>query len=145
MSDVREWLSRCGNKSADEVVDALQHDQLRRWEQGERIPAEAYLQLLSARVDDFGDRALDLIYGEFLLRRQGGESPSLVEYEWRFPLYAEQLRLLVNLDDELTFESPAHSANGCPSTLDSPSQADAQSIAIRLPVVPGYSVVEEIG
>ena len=84
LPDVREWLRRASDLSASQVVDALQHDQLQRWHRGERVPAEAYLQLLSSKLNGVGEQALDLVYGEYLLRGQRGESPSLAEYQWRF-------------------------------------------------------------
>jgi len=54
-------------------------------------------------MSDTPDRPSDLsrIFGEFLVRRQRGESPSLDEYCQRFPDLAEQLRLHVHLYDAL--------------------------------------------
>src|SRR5262249_22734916 len=43
--------------------------------------------------------AVDLVLGEFLLRRQLGEAPDLDEYCRRFPHFAEQLHLQVGLYD----------------------------------------------
>src|SRR5271163_2585346 len=54
-------------------------------------------------MSDTPDRSSDLsrIFGEFLVRRQLGESPILDEYCQRFPDLAEQLRLHVRLYDAL--------------------------------------------
>ena len=77
----------------------LQADQLVRWDRGERVPAEAYLQLHPALAG--ADEAFDLVCGEFVLRRQHGEAPRLDEYLWRFPQFAEQLHLLNELEGGL--------------------------------------------
>ena len=61
---------------------------------GDRVPAEEYLQQCFF-LDGHEEHALDLVYGEFLLREGLGESPSAAEYEQRFPQFAEQFRLQV--------------------------------------------------
>jgi len=107
--DIRDWIREHPGRSTAELVDVLQRDQLHRWRRGERVPAETYLQLLArtagaTATDD--EQALDLIYAEFLLRRQSGESPSLAEYEWRFPHHGNQLCLLIDLEDRLESDPP---------------------------------------
>src|SRR5438132_1745711 len=69
---------------------ALWQDQRRRWEAGDRPPVEAYLRALTQPVPD--DVLLDLIYGEFVLRREDGEEPDVEEYERRFPEQAGAIR-----------------------------------------------------
>jgi WD40 repeat protein len=103
--DVRERLGRAATLSAAEAVEILQEDQLARWDRGERVPAEAYLQLHPALAAG-ATEALDLVYAELLLRRQRGEAPPLAEYEWRFPRLADQLRLLAELDEGLACTTP---------------------------------------
>ena len=60
------------------------YEYTRRNYEGERVPAEAYLRLFPALESD-PEGAVELAYGEFLLREQAGERPSLEEYQWRFP------------------------------------------------------------
>src|SRR5690349_5181521 len=94
LPDVRELLRRANGMDAAQLVDALQHDQIQRWQQGQRVPAETYLQLLDSvqcEARGMSEQALDLVYAEFLLRQQQGESPTVEEYQWRFPQYAAQL------------------------------------------------------
>jgi tetratricopeptide (TPR) repeat protein/tRNA A-37 threonylcarbamoyl transferase component Bud32 len=80
-----------GGLSAEQALAVLRYDQCRRWQAGERVPAEKYLQTYSILKSD-PDQALVLIYGEFLLRQQLGENPTLDEYLQRFPDCAELLR-----------------------------------------------------
>jgi tetratricopeptide (TPR) repeat protein len=80
-----------GGLSAEQALAVLRYDQCRRWQAGERVPAEKYLQTYSILKTD-PDQALVLIYGEFVLRQQLGESPTLDEYLQRFPDWAERLR-----------------------------------------------------
>jgi serine/threonine-protein kinase len=73
------------------LLELLLDEQERRWQQGERI-----------RVEDFLDRqpewrlrpeaVLDLIAQEVGLRRRAGEAAPLAEYQGRFPHLREQLR-----------------------------------------------------
>src|SRR5437879_5869834 len=66
--DVREWLREAADVDAAQAVEVLQRDQLERWRHGQRVPAEAYLQLLGqarlpgAAAGAGGDEALDLVY-----------------------------------------------------------------------------------
>ena len=62
---------------------ALNDDQRQRWQQGDRVLVEVYLQrypFLRCAVEAF-----HLVYGEFLLREQLGEAPAVAEYTQRFP------------------------------------------------------------
>jgi serine/threonine-protein kinase len=139
-ADVRDWLRQARDAPPAQVVEVLQLDQLRRWREGERVPAEAYLQLLfgtrpaGGRPEPDGEHALELVYGEFLLRRQSGEAPTLQEFQWRFPQYGEQLRLLCELERHLE-----QTAGGPPA--DCPPAA----LPARWPPVPGYEITGELG
>jgi serine/threonine protein kinase/WD40 repeat protein len=142
--DVRELLRQANGLDAAQLVDALQHDQIQRWQQGQRVPAESYLQILENAHCDHGkvaEQALDLVYAEFLLRQQHGESPAVDEYQWRFPQYAAQLGMLAELERELEFDEIADAStknltNGKPTQVGGPIDA---------PVIRGYTVLDEIG
>src|SRR5262245_1813091 len=73
-----------GGLSAEEALAVLRYDQCQRWRAGERVPAERYLQTYSILKTN-ADHAFVLIYGEFLLRQELGEAPTLDEYLQRFP------------------------------------------------------------
>src|SRR5581483_2688903 len=73
---------------------------------------------------------IDLIFGEFLARRERGESPTLDEYSRRFPEFAGQLRLHVGLYDALgevgpARDDPASGPGDAPSTALDPAQTPA--------------------
>src|SRR5450755_612381 len=61
-------------KDESEVLDLLCADQIERWRTGERLPAEAYLEMHPAGWDDAA--AFELVYSEFILREDLGESPN---------------------------------------------------------------------
>src|SRR5262245_27190301 len=77
--------------SAAELVSLLHADQLRRWQRGEPVPVEAYLQRHPA-LAAHPEQVVDLIYAELVLREQHGERPQLDDYLRRFPDHAEALR-----------------------------------------------------
>jgi serine/threonine protein kinase/tetratricopeptide (TPR) repeat protein len=73
-------------------VTRLRVDQNRRWQEGERVQVEAYLDdQPGLRADP--EAVLDLIYNEIVLREEQGDRPQLEEYVRRFPQFAEHLRL----------------------------------------------------
>jgi tetratricopeptide (TPR) repeat protein/tRNA A-37 threonylcarbamoyl transferase component Bud32 len=80
-----------GGPSADQVLALLRFDQCQRWREGVRVPAERYLATYSVLKTD-PEQAFVMVYGEFLLRQQLGEAPTLEEYVSRFPQFAERLR-----------------------------------------------------
>ena len=141
LADVRAWVRENAGRTAGALIDALQHDQQARWEQGERVPAEAYLQMLAGADPRIAadEQTIDLIYSEILLRRDQGESPSLAEYAGRFPDRAEQLRLLLELDHRLSTDAPTR--GGGPAT----TRPEAGRSVGRLPRVGRYAVEEVVG
>src|SRR5262245_43220875 len=73
--DLDAFLALHPGADSDEVVAILCLDQRRRWERGDRRTADAYL---ARRPDLAGDReaVLDLLYNEYVLLRESGESIS---------------------------------------------------------------------
>jgi WD40 repeat protein/serine/threonine protein kinase len=70
----------------------LRTEQRQRWQRGERILVESYLEQHPTLVED-AEAVLDLIYTEVMLRSQfAGEKPRLEEYQQRFPHLADQLK-----------------------------------------------------
>ncbi len=95
MPVVRTFLARWGgNLTPIQLAAILRIDQRERWLRGERIRAEDYLRDFP-EVGADAAAALDAVYGEFLLREELGETPSVDEYLQRFPQYADQLRAQV--------------------------------------------------
>jgi len=60
-------------------------------EAGQRVFAEEYFQAFPAFAMAV-DQTIDLIYAEFLLRQELGESPSAQEYRQRFSLLGPHLQ-----------------------------------------------------
>ena len=90
------------------------------------------------------ESALELIYGEFLLREEMGESPQVEEFHWRFPRFAARLQKQLDLHGALmsldaTGESPTDdpAARGGVQTATTPG-------AVRL-IVPGFQILGELG
>ncbi len=72
-------------------ADVVLADQRERWQAGERVPAEWYLDAFPdlARDDDL---AVDLIFSEYLLRDDAGEAPDLAGVHGSFPPFRERPR-----------------------------------------------------
>src|SRR5579871_3174107 len=75
---------------------ALRLEQARRWRQGDRAPAEEYLARRPELAAD-PEYALEVVYGELLLREELGERPRREEFLRRFPHFADQLHRLFDL------------------------------------------------
>src|SRR5713226_7860448 len=87
--NIEQFLGGVGGLSIAQVLAVLLVDQRQRWESGERLGAEKYLALSATFQADL-ESTIQLIYGEFLLREELGEQPTLEEYVGRFPAYAER-------------------------------------------------------
>src|SRR5947209_20175149 len=85
--DLRGFIAARPGLSADEVAAVIAIDQYERWLAGHRVSAEQYLPLLPA-ADGVDQASCDIVYGEYLLREQLGEHPSLDEFCRRFPAQA---------------------------------------------------------
>ena len=107
-----------------ELIALLRADQQRRWQAGQHLPAEDYLRDVAALRDD-PDLAIDLIFSEFLLRRDElRKAPAFDEYLRRFPQHATVLRRRLELD---AFASEAVHTQGrgaaAPATAAAPPEA----------------------
>src|SRR5262249_19305830 len=86
------------------------------------------------------EAALELIYDEFLLREQRGESPALAEYQQRFPLYAARLRLQLLLHQAIAADSGpgpdsrATVTGGAQGPLSAPSPTPSAAARAGSPV-----------
>jgi tetratricopeptide (TPR) repeat protein/tRNA A-37 threonylcarbamoyl transferase component Bud32 len=81
-----------------EVLEALLAEQRRSWRRGERVPVQAYLERYPVS-DSHGESAAALVYQEFVLRQELGDSVSFAEYLREFPEYASDLQFLRAADD----------------------------------------------
>jgi WD40 repeat protein len=145
--DLDAFLDEAGPLAADALAAVLRVDQHERWRAGQCAPAEAYLSRYPAvRADS--DGAVDLVYGEFLLREQRGEAPDPDEYVWRFPEYAAVLGPQIELHRALAATEAGHGADtSAGETLDgeTPRAGPAAGRDPGWPEVPGYEVLGELG
>jgi WD40 repeat protein/tRNA A-37 threonylcarbamoyl transferase component Bud32 len=101
-------------------VAGLEEDQRARWQRGERRLVEAYLEEHpELRADP--EAVVDLIYNEFLLRRQMRETPGLEEYLTRFPDLTGPIRAQLEVHGALEPASGIESGAG-ERTQDQPTQ-----------------------
>jgi hypothetical protein len=119
--DLDEFLAAAGPLAADELAAVLRVDQRERWRAGERVPAEEYVGRLPGDPPD-AECALDLIYGEYLLREQLGERPDPDGFARRFPA-APALRDQIALhralgSDPGKAETPLHPPDPRPTPTD---------------------------
>jgi serine/threonine protein kinase len=145
--DLRAFLTARSLLDPEQVAAVISIDQYERWLAGERIPAEDYLALLPAGPD--ADQAgCDVIYGEFLLREQLGEHPSLEEYRRRFPAHASLLSRQVELHEALASENTNASASQSvlSRTRITPHRHAIGSAPQSAPLaIPGYEILGIVG
>jgi serine/threonine protein kinase len=133
--DLATFLAGLSAPSPGDVASVVAIDQYERWLAGDRVRAEAYVALLPSG-EGRDQAACDVVYGEYLLREQLGESPSPDEYRHRFPDLAGALDRQLDL----------HHALAEPSRSGAPSTSGAQPPPIdEPPTIPGYEIFEEIG
>src|SRR5262245_56238856 len=116
------------------LVEVLRQEQRARWQAGERIPVEAYLERHPALQADV-EGVLELLYHEVLLREGLGETPQLEEYRARFPQWADRLRLLFEVHRAYQ-AGPLLDGSGAgtlPHGITPPATGE-------LPAVPGYEL-----
>jgi serine/threonine-protein kinase len=116
------FLARLGELSTRQLVGVLRIDQHKRWERKERIPAEIYLSRFPSLQAD-ADSCLELVSGEYHLRLELGEKPTLTEYQSRFPQLAQGLSRLCRPGTHV----PTRHGGGA------------------LPTLPGYELIEVLG
>jgi hypothetical protein len=95
-----EYLASVAALPESQRTAMIWEDQQRRQQRGALPAVESYLQALPVPVND--SLLLDLIYGEFMARREGGERPTADEYVRRFPALAEPIRRQLALHEGLS-------------------------------------------
>jgi WD40 repeat protein/predicted Ser/Thr protein kinase len=148
--DLDQFLAGAGPVAPAELAAVLGIDQWHRWHAGERVPAEAYLRRYPA-LEAEAEPALELVYGEFLVREELGEGPTAGEYLQRFPRHADQLRAQFQLHqglDRATDHFAAGPGGNASATVCQPPGGPppaAPAGAAPWPSVAGYEVLGELG
>ena len=127
----------------EELVARLCEDQVRRWNLGQRVPAEAYLARCPG-LELESEAAFELIYSEFLLREQIGDSPTTEEFSWRFPQFADrfarQLELHGILNSDFAGTQTIVRSGSSAGVSDEKKTGGANRSA-----PPGYEILGELG
>jgi predicted Ser/Thr protein kinase len=140
---VDAFVAQAGPLTPLEVAAVLRLDQRERWQAGERVPAEEYLRRHPA-VAASAEAAVDLVYGEFLLRERLGERPPVEEYRRRFPAYADTLQAQVELHRAMA-AGAGDGTGPSPSAAETLAPAASPPGAPAWPQVPGYEILAELG
>jgi tetratricopeptide (TPR) repeat protein len=135
--------SMAADQTLAQLVDEVCREQRECWEAGNRVVAEVYL----AQHPELGSNsacAVEVLFNEMLLRRERGEVPELQEYAQRFPPLIPQLRLLLEVDQEIAQGHllDLHPATAAMGTAGTAAQA---AEAMPLPAIPGYEVLKNLG
>jgi WD40 repeat protein/tRNA A-37 threonylcarbamoyl transferase component Bud32 len=147
----------------------LQDDQRRRWQQGERVLVQAYLEE-TPWLSDYPELVFELVCGEVLLREERGEKPRLVDYLELVPTHQAPLRRLfvsrrllppetlqgpsepatLRASHQVTVVEPNHTVDELPPSADetatalpAPQQPASHGEAVLAP--PGYEVLGKLG
>ena len=139
--EVNAYLAELHGLSPAQLAGVLRVDQRERWQIGERVLAETYLQQFPA-VQANAEHAVDLIYNEFLLREKQGDQPTVQEYLGRFPDYAEVLKSQIELHLAMAAEAEPDSCIGTWSGGQASAEIDEPAV---WPEVPGYEILGELG
>jgi predicted Ser/Thr protein kinase len=110
----------------------LQDDQRRRWQQGERVLVQAYLEETPS-LRNQPELVFELVCGEVLLREEQGEKPRPVDYLDLVPSHQAQLRRFFAARDLLP-----------PATLPARSDPLTLLAAKRVSVVEADHTVDEM-
>jgi serine/threonine protein kinase/WD40 repeat protein/Tfp pilus assembly protein PilF len=144
--DFDVFVGPAGHLTADQALALLRYDQQARWRSGERLPAEVYLQRYRLLQED-AEAGLLLVYSEFALRQELGETPALEEYFARFPHYREGLQQQHALNQALRAGMPSELPTMVPPPVrtEGVGEPAEPSGAAPFPAIPGYEIVVELG
>jgi serine/threonine protein kinase/Tfp pilus assembly protein PilF len=141
--DVRSFIDSAGTLTPDQIIDVLWVDREQRRQAGQCVSAECYFEMFPTLLDD-PEKAVELVYGEFLLREEFGDNPDLEEFLKRFPGLAGRLREQVDLHRAMAEEAKTE----VKEIQDSGSEIRLQPKASPRggwPQIPGFEIVRELG
>jgi WD40 repeat protein/tRNA A-37 threonylcarbamoyl transferase component Bud32 len=125
-----ELRARAGQLSDGDWLSLVWADQRRRWQGGDRILVEAYLEQ-KPLLRSHPEKILDLIFNEVALREERGETPQLEEYLSRFPDYADQLQRQFALHQALMSRAPRQDQEKTLKAEDGRTAQIAETIAAK--------------
>ncbi len=117
----------------------LRADMGLRWETGEKVSAQWYLD----RYRDLGeDTIVALIYEEFCLREEDDEHPVVAEYLARYPGVSGSLERVLQIHDLVGSGTPVTLS---PNSLGDPGNSCAAVFPEAGQTIGGFYLVEELG
>jgi WD40 repeat protein/tetratricopeptide (TPR) repeat protein len=143
--NVADFLAAAGIREPQERLAVLRVDQLERFRVRRPVGVESYLEAIPALRDD-REEVLDLIFAEYLLREELGERPSAEEYLRRFPQYAQELKLQLELNQALGTQSQSPSSHTLGIATEHerwPDESGGESEGHL--EIPGYTVLGVLG
>lgn len=99
LAPLSEFLAELARLPETQWVPLLWEDQRRRWERQEYPTVEDYLRGLPKSLP--ADMILDLVYGEYMVRMDAGETVTPEELSTRFPDQTAQVRRQLAFHDHL--------------------------------------------
>jgi predicted ATPase len=144
---VGAFLACLGGLSPTRLAATLRVDQRERWAIGDHVPACDYLREFPALRDD-PEAAIEVIYGEFLLREELGEAPELEHYQREYPDYAAHLAIQVQLHRALEADSSEDrtgDSSGKETPRLDPDASRRTSPEAEMPAPEGYEIIEILG
>jgi hypothetical protein len=132
---VEDFLAAAALDDAEQIRAVLRVDQVERFRLGQGVPAEAYLQAFPA-VANASELALDLVFGEFLLREEQGEHPAWEDYLRRFPHQAQELNLQLELHRAMETQLQPPSDGSTPTVTSGALPTSAADPASLDPTAP---------
>ena len=139
---LREFLGEIGSSvdGPGARLAVLRADMSLRWETGDKVGVEWYLE----RYSDLGeDTIVALIYEEFCLREEEQQNPLPAEYMSRFPLVAEALGRVLDIH-ELVGSGTTDTAFRLSSDPNGTTSSDAAFPEVGQTIA-GFFLVEELG
>ncbi len=133
--DIRAFAAAHGPLADCELATLVRVDQHNRWRSGSRLPAEWYLQHFP-RLGQVSDRAVDVVYAEFLLEERYQGTTDSQAFLLRFPQLQETLKDQFELHGALAAPVPHP---------DGPHADPCSAAGPWLPAIPGYDVLGELG
>ncbi|MGE3809637.1 MAG: serine/threonine-protein kinase, partial [Gemmataceae bacterium] len=139
--DVHEILRQAGSLTTAQIISVLCVEQFQRWQRGERLSVEDLVRQYPYLHD--ADELVDLIFNEYMLREEQGESPNSGEYCHRFPhlLPALQRRFQVHRKDRGAKLSLLGAVEPPPQQVETPALVKRRP----WPELKNYEIIEEVG
>ena len=155
--DISDFVAQLGPMTPADLAAILRVDQHERWSRADRVIAEKYFESFPSLAESVED-AIALIYAEFLLRRELGETPSTEEYQQRFPQFSPLLECQLEMDQSIrevsdqdisglstASMSDEPGGDSFEATTVSPEDGGQKTDPAHWPLVNGYEILSWLG